>query len=322
MIFRDVAEAIGCTPLVRLDRLTADADGTILAKLEYLNPGLSKKDRVARQMVEDAYQSGALRPGQPVVELTSGNTGTGLALVCAVRGHPFVAVMSRGNSRERAQMMEALGAEVVLVDQEPDSTPGRVSGADLQLVEDVARRLTVERGAFRADQFNLASNVRAHEKHTGQEILDAADAAGEEVHAFVEFAGSGGSFTGIGRTMKASRPQTRCYLLEPAGAAYLAGRPVTRPAHRIQGGGYSRPLPLLDPTLIDGFVEVTDEAAIQVARALARVEGIFAGYSSGAVTAAALELLATSEQGSTIVVLMADSGMKYLSTDLFQGPTT
>ncbi len=139
-----VTEAIGGTPLVSLDRLTRGA-GRILAKLEYLNPGLSKKDRIARQIVEDAEADGTLRPGQTVVELTSGNTGTGLAIVCAVKGHPFVAVMSKGNSAERARMMRALGAEVVLVEQSPASKPGQVSGEDLQLVEEAAQRITRER---------------------------------------------------------------------------------------------------------------------------------------------------------------------------------
>src|SRR5262249_46125725 len=148
-----VVEAIGATPLVELARVTArlGLEGRILAKLDYLNPGLSKKDRAARRIVDDARASGELGPGQPVVELTSGNMGTGVAIVCAVLGHPFVAVMSTGNSRERARMMQALGAEVVLVPQAPGGRPGEVSGADLALVEVEAQRQTAARGAFRAD---------------------------------------------------------------------------------------------------------------------------------------------------------------------------
>jgi len=147
-----VVEAIGRTPLIELSRLTRGVPGRLLAKLEYLNPGFSKKDRIARQIIETAERDGRLRPGQTVVELTSGNTGTGLAIVCGVKGYPFVAVMSRGNSMERARMMAALGAEVVLVPQAPGSPPGQVSGADLALVETEAQRLVAERGAFRADQ--------------------------------------------------------------------------------------------------------------------------------------------------------------------------
>jgi hypothetical protein len=143
----------------------------ILAKLDYLNPGLSKKDRIARQIIEDAESDGTLKPGQTVVELTSGNTGTGLAIVCAAKGYSFVAVMSKGNSKERARMMSALGAEVVLVDQLPQSKPGQVSGGDLELVEKEARRIVEERQAFRADQFRLTGNFRAHYLHTGPEFI-------------------------------------------------------------------------------------------------------------------------------------------------------
>ena len=169
--YSSAVEAIGDTPVVELSRLTRDMHGRILAKLEYLNPGFSKKDRIARQIVEDAEAQGLLAPGQTVVELTSGNTGTGLAIVCGIKGYRFVAVMSRGNSMERARMMSALGAEVVLVDQLPASIPGQVSGGDLVLVEEVAQRITAERGAFRADQFRQPGNFRAHYLHTGPEFL-------------------------------------------------------------------------------------------------------------------------------------------------------
>src|SRR5579872_1688692 len=144
-MLRSVVEAIGATPLVELSRLTRGTGGRILAKLEYLNPGFSKKDRIARQIIEDAERTGELKPGQPVVELTSGNTGTGLAIVCGLTGHPFIAVMSKGNTRERARMMKALGAEVVLVDQLPESQPGKVSGGDLEQVERRAQEITRER---------------------------------------------------------------------------------------------------------------------------------------------------------------------------------
>src|SRR5512146_1378237 len=149
-----VLGAIGNTPLVELARITRGLEGRILAKLEYLNPGFSKKDRIALQMIEAAEANGELKPGQTVVELTSGNTGTGLSIVCAVKGYPFVAVMSKGNSTERARMMRALGAEVVLVDQLPGSTTGQVSGGDLALVEQAAQAIVQDRGAFRADQFH------------------------------------------------------------------------------------------------------------------------------------------------------------------------
>ena len=315
-LLRSAIEAIGATPLVELARLTGGHEGRILAKLEYLNPGLSKKDRIARQIIEDAEADGSLRPGQTVVELTSGNTGTGLAIVCAVKGYPFVAVMSRGNSVERARMMAALGAEVVLVDQLPDSPPGQVSGGDLQLVERETERIVSDRGAFRADQFRLRANFRAHYLHTGREILEQ---SGGAVDGFCDFVGTGGSFAGCAARLKASNPAIRCFVVEPAGAAVLAGRMPTDPSHRIQGGGYAMAdLPLLDRTLIDGFIQVTDEEAIETARALARREGIFAGFSSGANVAAAMRLLRGPFSGKTIAVLICDSGLKYLSTDLWQ----
>jgi cysteine synthase A len=310
-----VVEAIGETPLVELARLTRGRTGQILAKLEYLNPGYSKKDRIARQIIEDAEANGLLQPGQPVVELTSGNTGTGLAIVCAVKGYPFVAVMSKGNSMERARMMAALGAEVVLIEQLPESKPGQVSGGDLALVEQAAQRIAEERGAFRADQFRLAGNVRAHSLHTGPEIIRQ---AGQPIHVFCDFVGTAGSFAGCAAAFKEHDPAIQCFVVEPADAAVLAGRPLTNPNHRIQGGGYAmKELPLLRPEHVDGYLQVSDDEAIEAARRLAREEGIFAGFSSGANVAAALQLLTTTFRGATIVVLLSDSGLKYLSTDLW-----
>lgn len=315
-VLPSAVEAIGDTPMVELSRLTRGVDGRILAKLEYLNPGFSKKDRIARQMIEDAEAGGELQPGQTVVELTSGNTGTGLAIVCGVKGYPFVAVMSKGNSRERARMMAALGAEVILVDQLPDSLPGQVSGGDLALVEQEAQRIVRERGAFRADQFHLESNSRAHSLHTAQEALRQ---TGGDFDAFCDFAGTGGSFAGCAAAFKAHNPAISCYLVEPAGAALLAGQPVTRPNHRIQGGGYSMsPLPLVKAEHVDGYLQVADEDAMLTARRLAKEEGIFAGFSSGANVCAALRLLAGAYRGKSVVVLLNDSGLKYLSTDLWE----
>ena len=314
-ILDSVLGAIGNTPLVELSRITRGLEGRILAKLEYLNPGFSKKDRIALQMIEEAEADGQLKPGQTVVELTSGNTGTGLSIVCAVKGYPFVAVMSKGNSTERARMMKALGAEVVLIDQLPDSKPGQVSGGDLALVEEAAQRITKERNAFRADQVHLESSSRAHYLHTAPEILKQ---AGERIDAFCDYAGTGSSFGGCAAAFKEYDPSILCYIVEPAEAAVLAGKPVTNPNHRIQGGGYSmRELSLINKDHIDGYLQVTDAEAMEFARRLARDEGIFAGFSSGANVAAATQLLKTTCQGKTIAVLLPDSGLKYLSTDLW-----
>ena len=309
-------EAIGNTPLVELSRLTRAMDGRILAKLEFFNPGFSKKDRIARQIIEDAQASGELLPGQTVVELTSGNTGTGLAIVCGIKRHPFVAVMSKGNSVERARMMSALGAEVVLVDQLPESVPGQVSGGDLELVEQRTREIVAERKAFRADQFRLRGNFRAHYLNTGPEIIRQ---SGGDIDVFCDFAGTGGSFAGCAAALKEHNSETKCFLIEPEGAAILSGEPVTYPNHRIQGGGYAiDDLPLLNRKFIDGYIKVSDEQAIVMARRLAREEGIFAGFSSGANVAAAMELLKTEFKGKIALVLICDSGLKYLSTDLWE----
>lgn len=312
-----ILDVIGRTPAVWLDRMTAarGLDGRILAKLDYLNPGFSKKDRAALGIIRTARDNGTLLPGQVVVELTSGNMGTGLAIVCRQMGHPFIAVMSRGNSPERAAMMAALGADVVLVDQATGSKPGEVSGADLALVEQEAQRLTAERCAFRADQFNHPGNARAHAETTGPELWHDSDGT---LTAFVDFAGSGGSYSGVIKALKKENEALRGYILEPEGAAALSGSQVTTPAHPIQGGGYSMPdLSLLADAPVDGYLTVTGEEARATARALAAEEGIFAGFSAGANVAAALRLLEGPEKGGIIAVLICDSGLKYLSTDLW-----
>ena len=316
-LITSIVDAIGGTPLVELARYARHIEvrGRLLLKLEYLNPGFSKKDRIALEMVHAATADGSLRPGQTVVELTSGNTGTGLAIVCRALGHPFVAVMSRGNTTERARMMQALGADVVLVDQAPGSPPNEVSGADLALVDERAANLVDESGAFRADQFELDSSALAHERHTGPEIWQQ---AGGDIDVFVDFVGSGGSFAGVTAALRKFNPELRSYVVEPEGAAALAGREATRPNHKIQGGGYNMAeLTLIDPESITGFLTVDDDEAIAAARLLAAEEGVFAGFSTGANLAAATKLLRSSERGCTIALLACDSGLKYLSTDLY-----
>jgi len=314
-ILASVIDAIGGTPLVELSRITRHLDGRVLAKLDYLNPGFSKKDRIARQIIEDAEAEGTLKPGRTVVELTSGNTGTGLAIVCGIRGYPFVAVMSRGNSLERARMMSALGAEVVLVDQLSGSEPGRVSGGDLELVEQVTEKIVRERNAFRADQFRLRGNFRAHYLHTGPEILRQ---SGGQIGAFCDFVGTGGTFGGCAAAFKERNSEIQCFVVEPEGAAVLAGEPVHAPNHRIQGGGYAiRELEFVKPEYVDGYLKVSDGEAVHAARRLAKEEGIFAGFSSGANLAAALQLIQGPLKGKTLAIMICDSGLKYLSTELW-----
>jgi cysteine synthase A len=312
-----ILDVIGSTPLVELGRSVSRRGlmGRILVKLEYLSPGGSKKDRIALEIIREARASGNLRPGQTVVELTSGNTGTGLAIVCAALGHPFVAVISRGNSIERVRQMTAFGAEVVLVDQAQGAIDGQVSGEDLALVEAEAASIVEKRDAFWVDQFRRDANVLAHERHTGPELWEQSQG---KIDVFVDMVGTCGSFTGVSRALRRCNPRLRAYVVEPAGAAVLSGGTVSNPRHRIQGAGYARAdLALFDRSLVTGFVSVSDEQAIAAARHLAAEEGIFAGFSTGAHLAAAWKLLAEEESGATIAFLACDSGLKYLSTDLF-----
>ena len=315
-ILPSVVDAIGNTPLVELSRIRAkfDLDGRILAKLDYLLPGFSKKDRAARQVIEDARASGALQPGQCVVELTSGNMGTGLAIVCGVLGHPFIAVMSEGNSPERAMMMRSLGAEVILVPQEKGSAPGQVSGADLALVETAAQRITAQRQAFRADQFSVTSNPKSHENGTAPEIWTQ---SGGSVTAFCDFVGSGGTLAGCARYF--GPKGVRCYAVEPRGAEALSDGDRSCANHPIQGGGYLMDdLPHLNGTHLAGIETISGDDACQNSRLLARHEGIFGGFSAGANLAAAINLLKGPEKGGTIAIVVCDSGLKYLSTDLWK----
>ncbi len=306
-LLASVIEAIGDTPLVELARLRAHLglSGRLVAKLDHLNPGFSKKDRAARRIIEDARASGELSPGQTVVELTSGNMGTGLAIVCGVLGHPFVAVMSRGNSMERARMMRALGAEVVLVSQASGSRPGEVSGADLALVEAEAQAQTAARGAFRADQFARKGNPDAHADGTAPEIW--AQSAGT-VTAFCDFTGSGGTLGGAARFL--APRGVHCWAIDPDVAS-----------HPIQGGGYAMAdLAHLRGVSLAGHLAVTGAEAAEAARLLARTEGIFGGYTAGANLAGAIKLLQGSEAGGTVAFVVCDSGLKYLSTDLWDIP--
>jgi cysteine synthase A len=317
VILPSVLQAMEGTPLVDLSRLVAvlGLEGRLLAKLDNLLPGHSKKDRAARAIIAAARADGSLRPGQAVVELTSGNMGTGLAIVCAVLGHPFVAVMSAGNSVERARMMRALGAEVVIVPQAPGGLPGQVTGADLALVEAAAQRITASRAAFRADQFRHPGNPLAHETGTGPEIWEQ---SGGTVTAFCDFAGSGGTLGGAARFL--TPRGVRCYAVEPQGSEAIGGGDVSHPDHPIQGGGYGMAdLDHLRGVALAGTMAVTGDDARHHARLLARTEGIFGGFSAGANLAGAVQVLRGPGKGGTVAFVVCDSGLKYLSTDLWEG---
>jgi cysteine synthase A len=312
-----VLELIGNTPAISLNRIMAHygLSGRLIVKLENLNPGGSKKDRVALQMVKAAKDKGILKPGQPVVEVTSGNTGTGLAIVCKALGHPFYAVMSAGNTRERAQMMRAFGAHVVLVEQAPGGASGRVSGADMKLVKETAARLVAEKGAYFTDQFENHENSIAHELTTGPELWEQ---TGGKIDALVAFVGSGGAMAGLCKYLRSKNPNLHAYIVEPAGVSALAQGCCFESAHAIQGGGYGRErLSLMGDIPVDGYLKCTDDEAAKTTRLLAEEEGILGGYSSGAQLHAAVELLQGKEKGKTVCFLVCDSGTKYFSTPLY-----
>lgn len=310
---RGIIDTIGKTPLVELKRMSPKGL-RLFVKVESFNPGLSIKDRVALRLVEEAEEKGILKRGDTVIERTSGNMGTGLAIVCRAKGYRFVAVMSEGNSVERRRMLSALGAEVVLVPQAPGGKPGFVSGGDLELVEKRTVELTSELSAYRPDQFNNPENARAHELSTGEEIWEQ---TGGRIDAFVSYVGSGGTFVGTSRALKKHSPHVKCYPVEPEDAPYLAGKEIKSTRHRIQGGGYAFKPQFWDSSLVDGYLTVSDGEAMEAARELASEEGIFAGFSGGANVAAARKLADVLDKGSVVVTVLPDSGMKYLSTDLF-----
>lgn len=312
-----ILHTIGATPLVRLDRLVkaCNVNGTILAKLEYLNPGGSKKDRVAAEMISIAERNGVLTPGQTVVEATSGNMGTALAIVCSIWGYPFVAVMSEGNSIERRQMMEAFGAEVVLVEQGGREKSGMVSGDDFALVRLKAKRIAKERNAYWADQFSDAGSLAANQL-LGKEVISQTKG---KFDAFADILGSGGTFAGVSKAIKKFNPKIKCVAVEPQEANVLSNQKSSILPHPIQGVGYSiSDLNFLKKCEFDSSLLVSGQEAKITAQKLARLEGIFAGYSSGANVAAALKLLNGKFSGKTIVVIICDSGLKYLSTDLWK----
>ena len=307
MIYDDISQTIGRTPVVRINRL-APSHVTLYVKLEAANPGGSVKDRLALGIVEDAERRGLLKPGQTVVEATSGNTGIALALVCAARGYPFVAVMPESFSVERRQIMRAYGAKVIL-------TPAaeRATGAVR-----LAAELAEQRGWFLARQFDNEANPAYHRQTTGAEILS--DFASLRLDYWVTGWGTGGTLTGAGQVIKCARPETRIIACEPAGASLLEGK-EWKP-HKIQGWTPDFMPSVLDRDVYDEVIAVTDEQAIACARDLARLEGIFCGISSGGTLAAALEIASRAPGGSVILAMLPDTGERYLSTVLFEGVET
>ena len=313
--YTSITQAIGNTPLLRLDKIKAHFcyEGNIFAKLEHLNPSFSKKDRIALGMIEAAEKKGLLKPGQAVLEVTSGNTGTGVAMVCAAKGYRFICMMSRGNSIERIKMIEAFGSEVVLVDQAPGAVKGKVSGEDLRLVEVAAEQIVKDTGAFFLNQFHNLDNPVAQEVAAEEMWLQ----SNGTLEAFADFIGTGGTFAGYAAAFKRHNPKFRCYVVEPHGCAYYKGEIIDGASHGIQGGGYSKELEVIDQNLIDGSITVTHDEAVEMTRLVAKLEGVFAGFSTGANLMAAIKLLQGEEKGKNIGIVINDCGLKYMSTSLY-----
>jgi cysteine synthase A len=304
MIYNNILETIGRTPVVRLNRLGPD-HVTIYVKVEAFNPMASVKDRLALAVISDAEQRGTLAPGQTVIEATSGNTGIALAMVCAAKGYPFVATMAESFSIERRKIMRGLGAKVIL-------TPAAERGSGMVRK---AEELAEKHGWFLPRQFQNPANPAYHASTTGPEILS--DFAGKRLDYWVTGWGTGGTMSGAGRTLKAARPDLRIAASEPAGAALLAGADWN--PHKIQGWTPDFIPEVLDREIFDELHTVTDVRAVEVARELAAKEGIFTGISGGATLATALDVAGRAEAGSVILSMLPDTGERYLSTPLFEG---
>ena len=298
------SSVVGETPLVRLDRLADGLEAEVVAKLEYLNPGGSVKDRIGVAMIEAAVRDGLLEPGGLIVEPTSGNTGIALAMVCAARGYPLVLTLPEGMSRERTKLLRSYGAEVI----ETPSLGGM--GEAIALAE----RIVAERGAYMPLQFSNPANPEIHRLTTAEEIWR--DLEGE-VDALVTGVGTGGTITGVGQVIKSRRPGFHVVAVEPAGSPVLSGG-MAGP-HKIQGIGAGFVPEVLDRSVIDEVIAVDDEDALETAHAAARREGLLIGISAGAAFHAALEVAARPEMaGKRIVTIACDGGERYMSLPFFE----
>jgi cysteine synthase A len=304
MIYDNILGTIGRTPVVRINRL-APAHVSMYVKCEFFNPLSSVKDRLAIAIIEDAERRGALKPGQTVVEATSGNTGIALAMVCAAKGYPFVATMADSFSVERRRIMRMLGARVIL-------TPAAERGSGMVRK---AEELSKKNGWFLARQFENPANPEYHRNTTGPEILS--DFAGRRLDFWVTGWGTGGTLTGAGEMIKKARPDVRIIACEPEVAALLSGKEFT--PHKIQGWTPDFVPAVLDRSVYDDVLLVSDKDAIDTSRALASSEGIFCGISSGATFSAALSVARNAPEGSVILAMLPDTAERYLSTPLFEG---
>ncbi|HJB78392.1 MAG TPA: cysteine synthase A [Candidatus Nosocomiicoccus stercorigallinarum] len=304
-VFNNINEAIGHTPLVKLNRLTDDNMADVYVKLEFMNPGSSVKDRIALAMIEAAEEAGKLTKDTTIVEPTSGNTGIGLAMVAASKGYKAVLVMPDTMSKERRNLLKAYGAELVL-------TPGAdgMKGAIKK-----ANELAEKDGYFMPQQFENPANPKIHENTTGRELVEQAKSAGFTIDAFIAGVGTGGTVTGVGHVLKENNPNTKVYALEPSDSPVLSGGESG--PHKLQGLGAGFVPDTLDTEVYDGIVKVENETAFEYARKLAKEEGILGGISSGAAVYAALEEAKKLGKGKTVVTVLPSNGERYLSTPLF-----
>ena len=304
MIYDSILDTIGRTPVVRVQRI-APKGINLYFKVEAFNPGGSVKDRLALAIILDAEQRGTLKPGQTVIEATSGNTGVALAMVCAARGYPFVAVMSETFSIERRKLMRGYGAKVIL-------TPAAARGSGMVKK---AEELAAKHGWFLARQFENPANPAYHRSTTAAEILR--DFAGRPLDYFVSGWGTGGTLTGVGEVLRVARPEVKIVTTEPAGASLLAGKEWQ--PHKIQGWTPDFVPQVLNREVFDQNIPIDDVTARDTSRRLAKEEGIFVGISAGATAAAALKVAESAPAGSSILAMLPDTGERYLSTFLFEG---
>jgi cysteine synthase A len=302
MKYDNILQTIGNTPVVKLNRFAPD-HVEMYVKVESFNPMASVKDRLAYAIIKDARDSGALKPGQTVIEATSGNTGIALAMVCAVMGHPFVAVMVETFSIERRKLMRALGGKVLL-------TPAAERGTGMVKR---AEELAAEHGWFMASQFKNPANPNYHASTTGPEILS--DFAGERLDYWVTGWGTGGTLSGAGRTLKAARPELQIVAAEPEQAALLSGGEWS--PHKIQGWTPDFIPEILDQNITDQIVTVNEDESMACALRLGQEEGIFVGISAGGTLSASLKVAEQAAPGSVILTMLADTGERYLTTPLF-----
>ena len=300
---------IGDTPLLEITR-AYEGPGRLMAKAEFLQPGGSMKDRNGLFVVQSARRRGVLAPGQTVVEMTSGNMGAGLAIACAMLGHPFIATMSEGNSLARAKMMEAFGAQVVRVPQET-GMPGMVTNEDIEAARKRAIEIANEQCGYYVDQWTNPDCATAHYQGTGPEIWR--QTLGK-LDAFVMIIGSAAAFMGAGRYLKEQSPSIQCIAVEPEGAEPIAGKPIVKPQHVLQGTGYAHVPERLDLDLVDGTIAVRDADAEAWRTRLGAQEALFVGYSAAANVCAAAKLIASGALGEapTVVTLLCDTGLKYV----------